>query len=698
MICLVRAPSPGGRAGAARGRLRAPLRASRPPAPPAVDRGAGRRRRRGSRPRARRPRRRSLERVTASIHCAASISLRPARSRRRARINTGGALRMLELSRELARARAPAPPPARLDRVRRRPLPRALPGDRPRRRAGLSQHLRAVEVRGRAGDRRGRRRAAAADRAAEHHRRRQPQRLDLGVQRHLLADARVLARADGRDRDRPATASSTSSPSTTSPRGVLALLRRRARAAAPSRSSPAPSAPTNAELIELACRQFGREPPRIVADPASRLQDADLYVPYFGIEASLDDTPRARAARSRSASRAPPLRDYFATLIGYAERARWGKVPVTREAAAAASGGREPQAAPRGAAAGCPRRPRRCRGDLPGGACAVQSGLYVSMQAMTDMRIDRLRQRAPRGPRAARSTARCATRSSRRSWRPGQRISENELAERLAVSRTPVREALIRLRDERFVQIVPAARHVRHADQHGRGRRRPVHPRVARVRGGAPRGDARRRRRRRRAARARAPPGRGLRARRPRALRRARRRVPRRDLRARRPLRRVGGRAARQGPPQPRPPAEPAAAALPRGDGRRARPGARGARRGRPRRRRGDAAPPPADGPVGAAGDPRAAPRVLRGRSGADGDRDRDAARPLRADAPDPRRSRPRPSASTRRRASAATATSPPGRRRRRSARRTRSTPTTCSSPATAATASRSRAASRRRP
>src|SRR5579872_7140067 len=38
---------------------------------------------------------------------------------------------------------------------------------------------------------------------------------------------------------------------------------------------------------------------------------------------------------------------------------------------------------------------------------------------------------------------------------PGQRLSENELAERLAVSRTPVREALIRLRDERFVQIVP---------------------------------------------------------------------------------------------------------------------------------------------------------------------------------------------------------------------------------------------------
>jgi DNA-binding GntR family transcriptional regulator len=38
---------------------------------------------------------------------------------------------------------------------------------------------------------------------------------------------------------------------------------------------------------------------------------------------------------------------------------------------------------------------------------------------------------------------------------PGQRISENELAELLGVSRTPIREALVRLRDERFVQIVP---------------------------------------------------------------------------------------------------------------------------------------------------------------------------------------------------------------------------------------------------
>src|SRR4051794_15899578 len=38
---------------------------------------------------------------------------------------------------------------------------------------------------------------------------------------------------------------------------------------------------------------------------------------------------------------------------------------------------------------------------------------------------------------------------------PGRQLSENELAGRLAVSRTPVREALVRLRDDRLVEIVP---------------------------------------------------------------------------------------------------------------------------------------------------------------------------------------------------------------------------------------------------
>jgi DNA-binding GntR family transcriptional regulator len=38
---------------------------------------------------------------------------------------------------------------------------------------------------------------------------------------------------------------------------------------------------------------------------------------------------------------------------------------------------------------------------------------------------------------------------------PGQRLSENELAAQLGVSRTPVREAVARLRDERLVRVIP---------------------------------------------------------------------------------------------------------------------------------------------------------------------------------------------------------------------------------------------------
>ena len=38
---------------------------------------------------------------------------------------------------------------------------------------------------------------------------------------------------------------------------------------------------------------------------------------------------------------------------------------------------------------------------------------------------------------------------------PGRQLSENELAARLGVSRTPVREALQRLREERLVAVVP---------------------------------------------------------------------------------------------------------------------------------------------------------------------------------------------------------------------------------------------------
>ena len=93
---------------------------------------------------------------------------------------------------------------------------------------------------------------------------------------------------------------------------------------------------SNSELIELACRQFGRPPPRLVADGSGTLEEAGVYLPYFGIEARLDND-RARALLGPLGIDALPLRDYFTRIIDYAERSRWGKRGLTRQAAAAAA-------------------------------------------------------------------------------------------------------------------------------------------------------------------------------------------------------------------------------------------------------------------------------------------------------------------------------------------------------------------------
>jgi long-chain acyl-CoA synthetase len=96
------------------------------------------------------------------------------------------------------------------------------------------------------------------------------------------------------------------------------------------------SALTNRELIELACRQFDRPPPRIVADASATPDQASVYLPYFGIEATLGDD-RARALLEPLGLAAVPLRDYFTRIIDFAEHSRWGKRHVTRQAAAALS-------------------------------------------------------------------------------------------------------------------------------------------------------------------------------------------------------------------------------------------------------------------------------------------------------------------------------------------------------------------------
>jgi thioester reductase-like protein len=97
-----------------------------------------------------------------------------------------------------------------------------------------------------------------------------------------------------------------------------------------------PSAITNKELIELACAHFDRPPPRLVHHADSTPDQAAVYLPYFGIEATLDDD-RARSLLGPLGLAPAHLRDYFTRIIDYAEISRWGKRRVTRQAASASA-------------------------------------------------------------------------------------------------------------------------------------------------------------------------------------------------------------------------------------------------------------------------------------------------------------------------------------------------------------------------
>ena len=161
---------------------------------------------------------------------------------------------------------------------------------------------------------------------------------------------------------------------------------------------------------------------------------------------------------------------------------------------------------------------------------------------------------------------------------PGQRISENELTVRLGVSRTPIREALARLRDERFVQVIPqlgtyVTRISTAAVEDAQFVREALECAAVRIAA-------------QRATTADIAALEGLVRRQEEVVANddferfaVRRRVSRRDLRAQWARVRLGGGAACEGTPQPRPPAQPSPAELSLGDGRRA---SRGARRAAP--------------------------------------------------------------------------------------------------------------------
>jgi len=111
-----------------------------------------------------------------------------------------------------------------------------------------------------------------------------------------------------------------------------------------------------AELVELSSAFFGRSAPRLV-DPAlyrrmvhpvlvraSRderlrraLRRSEVYFPYFTARVRYDDR-RARALLHQTGIEPPPLRDYFDTLVGFAEAADWGRRELTRASAALGNG------------------------------------------------------------------------------------------------------------------------------------------------------------------------------------------------------------------------------------------------------------------------------------------------------------------------------------------------------------------------
>ena len=121
-------------------------------------------------------------------------------------------------------------------------------------------------------------------------------------------------------------------------------------------------ATTLGELARLAARRFGRRPPRLVppriyrsalhplilrradADTRRRLARSKVYFPYFSLDLRFDDH-LAHELLDPLGIRATPVREYFDTMIDFAEAAHWGRTPIGR-ARAGALGGRANPALP----------------------------------------------------------------------------------------------------------------------------------------------------------------------------------------------------------------------------------------------------------------------------------------------------------------------------------------------------------------
>jgi nucleoside-diphosphate-sugar epimerase len=92
---------------------------------------------------------------------------------------------------------------------------------------------------------------------------------------------------------------------------------------------------TVAELIDDVCREMNRPAPRL-SEPGSLPDDhpAEVFAPYFDVKTQFDD----HRARMLTTERAPDPLSYLPLLLDYGREARWGKRPLTREAARVGAG------------------------------------------------------------------------------------------------------------------------------------------------------------------------------------------------------------------------------------------------------------------------------------------------------------------------------------------------------------------------
>ncbi|MEA2428782.1 MAG: hypothetical protein QOF37_2410, partial [Thermoleophilaceae bacterium] len=87
------------------------------------------------------------------------------------------------------------------------------------------------------------------------------------------------------------------------------------------------------EVIDHGCRLLDRAPPQLTPpgsfDPE---HPAAMFAPYFDVATRFDD----RRTELGLGGQAPSAMDYLPRLLDYAQLARWGKRPLTRESARSA--------------------------------------------------------------------------------------------------------------------------------------------------------------------------------------------------------------------------------------------------------------------------------------------------------------------------------------------------------------------------